>query len=132
MGRLVLHDRQSPERMPVRVVLMTSALHDHWLEPGQYHGRALSQVDRMLLLNNSCDPGMKWYHLVERYCHPYALGRWGVASLVALGDDQFKIDECDVCEQLGSSHDFMNYLDSPHYMSLAWTYLSFQVLPSGM
>jgi hypothetical protein len=118
-------DRPVPRAQKLRAVLWTAAIDNDWLLPGRCHGKALSQVDRMLLLNNSCDRAMKWYPLLDRSRRRDALGRCGVASLASLGTDRFKIEQCDACCQLGRQHDMDRYLQQPGLMARAWTCLSF-------
>ena len=118
--------RPPADRGKIRTVLMTAALDDDWLLPGHYHGLAPSQVERMLLLNNSCDRAMKWYHMINRCRHPTALGRWGIPSSWLLGADARKIDQCDVCSQLGQIHSFQSYLGCPDLMRQTWWHLSFE------
>ena len=126
-----LRERKHPERRSVRVVLAAAALGDDWLLPGYKHGKALSQVERMLLLNNHCDWVIRWYQLVERRDRSQALGRNGMASIEALGDDACKIEQFDVYDHLGRSHDVSLYINCPHLMSNAWSTLSGEGKLSG-
>jgi hypothetical protein len=120
----------SPQRANrFRAVLMTAALDNDWLLPGRFHGRALSQVDRMLLLNNPCDRALKWYPWIDRCRKPQALGRFGVASHSALGDDRRKIAQRDAGHLLGKVHDFNRYLACPTLMAQAWSYVSGEAVP---
>jgi hypothetical protein len=116
--------RPPTDRGRIRTVLMTAALDDDWLLPGHYHGLALSQVERMLLLNNSCDPAMRWYHMIDRCRRPTALGRWGIPSSWLLGADAPRIDQWDVGSQIGQVHSFQSYLGCPHLMRQTWRHLS--------
>ena len=113
-----------PGRKPMCVVLMTAALNDYWLEPDAYHSRTLSQVESLLLLNNHCDKAMKRYGAIERCGSPWALGYRGVASYSALGTEAEKIQQYDVCCDIGKSHDFMLYLYNPKLMSMVWKSLN--------
>ncbi|OHB75982.1 MAG: hypothetical protein A2W31_01300 [Planctomycetes bacterium RBG_16_64_10] len=123
--------RPATDRGKIRTVLMTAALDDDWLLPGHGHGFALSQVDRMLLLNNSSDPALKWYHMIDRCRRPSALGRWGIAWPGMLGADAQKVDQCDVCCLLGREHSFQSYLNCPDLMRQTWSYLSSDPLLVG-
>ncbi|MFV2070722.1 MAG: hypothetical protein ACC645_27445 [Pirellulales bacterium] len=130
MGPYALKSRQHPGRPAVRAVLLTAALDDDWLLPGHYHGRALSQVDRMLVMINSADRSMRWYRLIDRCRRSEALGRWGVASLSALGPQRKKIEQRNVASQLGPVHDISGYLSSPRLMRQTLRFTSFSVSPS--
>lgn len=55
LGSLEL-DRRHATRPPIRAALVAAALDASWIRPGGYHGRALEQVDRLLLVNNHLDP----------------------------------------------------------------------------
>lgn len=131
LGQIALPVHHATERGAIRTVLMSAALDDDWLLPGHRHGLALSQVDGMLLMNNSCDQGMKWYPVIDRCRRPTALGRWGMPSLCMLGPDARKIDQCDVCHQLGRVHDFRRFLGCSNLMRQTWEYISFEALLAG-
>jgi hypothetical protein len=131
LGQFSLPVRRETRGGAIRTVLMTAALDDDWLLPGHRHGLALSQVDHMLLMNNSCDRAMKWYPLIDRCRRPTALGRWGMPSLCMLGPDARKIDQCDVCHRLGHVHDFHGFLFCSNLMQQTWEYISFEPLLAG-
>lgn len=124
LGAFALAERTHPERLPVRAVLMASALDNDWLLPSRYHGRALSQVDRVLLLNNACDPAMRWYHLIDRCRRPQALGLHGLACPSRLGAERRKVCQRNVCREVGRRHDFFSYVCRPSLMQHVWRYLA--------
>lgn len=124
LGGAALQQRVHAERLPVRVVLMASALDDDWLLPSRYHGRALSQVDRMLLLNNDCDRAMRWYRLTDRCRRPEALGFRGLAGFGRLGAARAKIQQRDVCCEVGRQHDFLHYVHHAGLMRQTWSCLA--------
>ena len=43
---MVLTEHVHPDRPPINVVLIAARLHAHWLGEGQYHGLAMTQVNR--------------------------------------------------------------------------------------
>lgn len=108
-----LLERAHASRRPMQAVLVAAALDNHWLLPGRAHGNALSQVDRMLLVNNSCDALLKRYHLV-RACQE-ALGYTGLHRLDS--DARNKIQQIDACCEIGKRHQFAGYLCSAGLMS---------------
>lgn len=124
LGSLALPTRANSEPRRARVVLMSAALDDHWLLPGHYHGRALSQVESMLLLNNSCDRVLQRYHLLYHGGRASALGYCGLACPYMLGDDLGKIDQRDVCCEVGRVHTSTATIDNPYLMSQAWDALT--------
>jgi hypothetical protein len=112
-----LSERAHPHRAPVRVVLIAAAMHSHWLGPGQYHGKAMSQIERMLFINNCIDPMMQWYHLSVPNGDPQAMGLAGPTFVRA---DHVKLCNKDVSRCVGSKHDERRYLSSPGMGQLLW------------
>jgi hypothetical protein len=76
LGHLSLYERVHPDRPPVNAVLISATMHAHWLGDGQYHGLAMTQVNRLLSVNNCRDPAMRYYHLAFDG-RPQALGLRG-------------------------------------------------------
>jgi hypothetical protein len=96
------------------VVLIAAALDNDWLLPGHCHGRALTMVNRMLLVINSCDRVLQRYHwLYGRRSCAEALGYTGLAGANQLGADRGKITQFDACCIAGSDHDWAHYWGSP-------------------
>jgi hypothetical protein len=121
----------APEASPVRVraVLMAAAMHDYWLMPDQYHGRAVESMDRMLVLYNSADPLLRRYRLVSKGEKPRAIGYSGIAGGDQLGPALQRIVEIDVRCHLGRAHWFMDYLCTPPLMDEAAPYILWQPIP---
>ena len=94
---------------PVRVALLAAALHNYWLQPGACHEFALSQMDRLLIQYNSCDPVLKRYRCIEKRARPAALGYTGMYVDESL--DTW-IDQRDVCCIVGKSHAEARYFNS--------------------
>jgi len=119
---LSLPERIHPNRAPLRVGLLGAALHAHWLGPGQYHGLAMSQIDRLLLLNNRKDLAMKFYYLSSSHGHPQALGLKGPTYI---GPEASKICKRDLSRAIGNEHDLYRYLAVPSAIRQTWHYVSF-------
>jgi hypothetical protein len=118
-GGAIAGQRLPAERSPratCRVVLLAAALHNHWLSPGAFHGRAPDQMDRLLLLYNSCDPALRRYHLVEKCGSPEALGYTGLWNLAAFESAAQRVQQWDACGTVGKSHGAHQYLCSPQLM----------------
>jgi hypothetical protein len=116
-----LDERAHPDRAPVNAVLIAAALHAHWLGRGQNHGLAMSQVDRMFLLNNCNDLALRYYHLSSTdRSRPRALGVSGPTRI----DSEYaaKIQERDVSRSAGSEHDLFRYLCAPGAVGQVWEY----------
>jgi hypothetical protein len=107
-------------RTPLGAVLVAAALHNDWLAPGQYHGRALEVVDAMLLVNNGCDAALKRYRFVDECLDAEALGYTGLAGRSPMYQKVWQVDAC--CD-LGKAHNWEMYLGSPRYTALMRQYV---------
>jgi hypothetical protein len=118
LGGHRLVNRAHATREPVQVVLFASALDNDWLAPGRFHGSAMSQVDRMLLVNNSCDAVLKRYHRIyhRRACQQ-ALGYTGLSRAWLDRDARGKVQQVDACCQIGREHSLASYLATSSLMS---------------
>jgi hypothetical protein len=118
LGHLALHERVNPNRPPMNVVLISAALHAHWLGEGQYHGRAMTQVNQMFLVNSCRDPAMRFYHLGFDG-RPQALGLRGPTCLSSA--ERSKITMRDVSRSV-SRHNLYQYLCAPGVPGHIWEY----------
>jgi hypothetical protein len=108
LGSLELAERLHPQRSPVRAAFVAAALDANWIRPGGYHGRALEQVDELLLVNNHLDPAMRFYHLaMESGARP--LGYGGPRGL---GEFASRVRSVDVTGAVGRHHAIEEYLAS--------------------
>ncbi|MBA3482807.1 MAG: hypothetical protein H0T51_13430 [Pirellulales bacterium] len=108
LGDLQLPERAHPTRRPVRAALVAAAVDANWIRPGGYHGRALEQVDQLLLVNNHLDPAMRFYHMAfEGKGRP--LGYGGPNGL-DLGEFAGRIRSIDVTGAVGRHHALDEYL----------------------
>lgn len=96
----------------LRVVLISPAIHNDWLLPGEYHGKALLQVQRILLLNNTGDPTLAHYAAISLKGKPVALGFSGLLAADKLGDKANRLEQVDVLPYIGEEHGVENYLRS--------------------
>ena len=123
VGCFSLGDAEKVPRPNNRVVLIASAVHSHWLGAGQCHGLAITQIDRLLLLNNSCDSALKRYRHIERCSNPSALGYVGLNEHRLL-EHGAAIEQVNACCTVGRSHSLSNYLCNSNLMSRVWSSLS--------
>ncbi|MBA4104551.1 MAG: hypothetical protein C0485_02250 [Pirellula sp.] len=108
LGSLELAQRSHPQRPPMRAAFVAAALDANWIRPGGYHGRALEQVDELLLVNNHLDPAMRFYHLaMESGARP--LGYGGPRGL---GQFTGRVRSVDVTSAVGRHHAIEEYLAS--------------------
>jgi len=111
-------DKARPKaNQTTRAVLMAAALHNYWLLPGCYHGRCVSQVDRMLVQYNPCDWLLRMYRLVDPYKEAQALGYTGFPWLTDLGEDASRIEQQNVNYDVGDAHNMRVYFASPDVMN---------------
>ena len=96
----------------VRVVLLAAAMDNHWWLPGRYHGECFSQVDRLLLLYNSCDPVLRFYPRLDRRRGAQALGYTGFCWTSRLGENAERLEQTNVCCRIGKTHDEDAYFAS--------------------
>ncbi len=90
-----------------RAVLIAAAADAHWLAPGQRNGRALAQVDRLLVTRNASDPVLRLYPLMYCLGGPQALGHTGPVCSCA---DRDKVKGIDVTCAVGRAHDWARYM----------------------
>ncbi len=109
-----LREYRGPESQRVRVVLLAAALPNYWLLPGEYHERALSQVDRLLLLYNSCDYVLRRYWLLDFDPRQQALGYTGLAGAEFFGELARNIVQWDVNGEVGRQHNRDEYFKAPY------------------
>ncbi len=108
-GRVLApRDEAAPQ---ARVVLLAAALHNNWLQPGCYHGDALTHVDYLLNLYDCCDPVLKRYPLLYKHSHAQALGFTGM-NMSGLGEMADRIEQRDVCSIVQRSHEAIHYFES--------------------
>lgn len=118
VGGAALAERNHPQRRPTRAVLMAAAIDCDWLWPGHRHGLAVSQVESLLLVTNRCDRVLDRYPALA--CDgrgAEALGSTGLSPGRLGADDAAKLEQLDVCCQVGRSHQFDRYLALPSLMA---------------
>ncbi len=91
-------------------MLLAAALHRDWLRPGCYHDMALSQIDHLLNLYNSCDPVLRRYRFLYKHSRPVALGFTGMYA----GDlsDHVRIEQQDTRPVVQKSHAAIGYFQN--------------------
>ncbi len=112
LGRFHLAESSSRPPNSVRVVLLAAGMDNHWWLPGGYHGECFSQVDRLLLLYNSCDPVLRFYPRLDRGRGAQALGYSGFCWTSRLGENAERLEQTNVCCRIGKTHDEDAYFAS--------------------
>lgn len=119
LGNLQLTERAHAERPGLRVALVAAAVDAVWLRPEGYHGRAVSQCESLVLVNNTLDPAMRFYHLSPEGRHTAALGYAGVPGRASLGELAGRIHSFDMTEAVGRHHALSVYLSSSSMLGRA-------------
>jgi hypothetical protein len=121
-----LTERCHPQRAPLRAVLLAGALDSHALLPHGRNHRAVSQVERMLVLVNPRDGVLHHYPLLRGLFHkgPPALGYTGFFTH-SLGENRAKIAQWNVSSYVGKEHDWQRYFFSPTVMARMRSYALF-------
>jgi hypothetical protein len=118
LNNRVLDSRVQIEHRPQRAVLVAAAIDNHWLMPGHAHGNAVSQLDQLTNIYNSCDKALKRYRwLYCRKSDAQALGYCGIAGVGRLGVESVKICQLDACGYVGKEHTWMNYVHNCSLMA---------------
>ncbi len=101
----------------IRVALLAAAMDNSWWRPGSCHDQALAAVDQLLLLYNTCDPVLRLYPKLDRHHPASALGYTGFPWPAALIDNAWRVEQANVCCQIGKTHDERAYSGCPLVMA---------------
>ena len=110
LGELELRERLHAQRRPVRAALVAAAVDADWIRPGGFHGRALEQVDELVLINNQRDPAMRFYHLPMEGRRPRALGFSGPPLQGVSSTLTARVRSFDATDVVGRHHALVEYL----------------------
>lgn len=108
---------------PMQVAFFAAATHASWFGPNCYHGRAMQQIDHLLLLNNRLDPAMRYYKWIDKHCNPQAMGLCGPLCLDAEARSRIECYDCSKC--VGRSHDLFKYTATGRTMTEVWEHLTY-------
>lgn len=119
-GQLAGRSLEAPinsSRQPLRAVLMAAAVDSQALLPNARNGRALAQVDRMLIMTNPTDDVLRHYRLLYGLGSKVrALGFAGAAGYES-SPKSAKVTHWNVSRFVGAAHDCSRYLTSPAIIS---------------
>lgn len=123
----------SGERPQFRVAIWAAAEHNYWYQPGQFHGQAPAAADAWFVTVNCCDNVLARYRFIDECSNPAAVGYSGIYGRNLLPPDvNARIEEIDVSNIVGASHDWRNYLYSLWIQNRTRDYLLWHPLgPSG-
>jgi hypothetical protein len=123
IGNLKLDERVHPHRPATRVALMAAAFDADWLLPGEVHQKAITQIERMVVVTNHHDPAMKYFKLSTKIGSTDALGLKGIPQVDKLGTASKRIQHLDVTAEVGRSHVIYDYLADTPKMNRMWQQL---------
>ncbi len=123
LNGLELRERIHPDRLPMKAIYVAAAFDVQWMQPGGYHGNALSQIDRLMLVNNRHDPAMRFFHFSSKRHRVRALGWAGLSNKSRLGNMAGRIQSFDVTRQVGRTHALAEYLAASRPMNQVWQQL---------
>lgn len=112
LGRFHSADPNPRPVNSIRAVLLAPAMNNYWWLPDSYHGECFSQVDRLLLLYNSCDPLLRFYPRLGNGRRAQALGYTGFCWTSRLGENAERLEQTNVCCRIGKTHDLHAYFAS--------------------
>ena len=105
----------------VRAMFLAAAIDADWLMPVQPEGKALLQVERLLVTRNGWDRALGFYS--RMYCRrgPEAMGHAGPVCTLPPGSVCDKLEVLDVSGEVGKRHDWRVYQAAPSFVGrLAW------------
>lgn len=120
LGNLKLNTRPAEQQPSFRLALVAAAFDADWIQPGHYHGRAVSQVERLVLVTNHLDPAMRFFHLSNGRGRVDALGKAGMPNPKSLGILTKRIQPINMSHAVGRSHFLTDYLAATSKMRLVW------------
>jgi hypothetical protein len=123
IGNLKLENREHPGRPAARVALMAAAFDADWLLPGEDHQKAITQIERMVVVTNHHDPAMKFFRFSTKIGSTDPLGLKGISEIEKLGTASRRIQQIDVTAEVGRSHVIYDYLADTPKMSRMWQQL---------
>lgn len=124
-GRLSGFGLPAGERLPhrARVVLIGGAFDNDWLISGRKYGRALSQVERMLVFVNPRDLPLRFYNrLYFRHSPAEAIGRTGPAGMACI-DESDKLYLLDSNAYVARRHAPRYYFNAPTLLAAMHPFL---------
>ena len=116
LGSLKLTEASVRPAHTVRVAMLAAAMDNHWWLSGHYHGQAWSAVERLCLQYNTCDPVLRFYPRLDRCSRAQALGYTGFCWPASLGEDAERLEQSNVCCEIGKTHEERAYLASAAIM----------------
>ncbi len=97
----------------IRAALWAAAEHNHWYQPGHFHGRAPAAEEAWFVTVNPCDPVLSRYRFVDECSNPVAVGFAGIYGRNLIDPAaNAGIEEINVSNIIGGTHDWRAYLYS--------------------
>jgi hypothetical protein len=109
LARHSLQHRSPKSHSSINAILIAAAVDSDWLLPDHYHGKALSQLNRLLVTCNCCDTALRWYPAMYHRRGPPALGFVGPECCGLELADQERMEVLDLSCDAGKTHDWRRY-----------------------
>jgi len=123
LGGLKIEPDERPHRPQIRVALVAAAVDADWIQPGGYHGRALSAIEKLYVVTNRRDPAMRYFYLSHDRGRIRALGWAGVDQPGSLGSAAKRVRLLDLTKVIGRNHGLTDYLAAGPHLSRIWRQL---------
>ncbi|MGH7140612.1 MAG: hypothetical protein ACREHD_33180 [Pirellulales bacterium] len=118
LGHLRMENSSHAAREKANVVLVSAALDNDWLLPGHRLDGAVTQIERLLLVNNTGDSVLKRYHwLYGSRSKAAALGSTGLRMPWAAGALGERLLQIDAAPIVGRRHGCAPYFESPRLLT---------------
>jgi hypothetical protein len=131
-GAIFGHTLPSAERPQFRSALWAAAEHNYWYQPGQFHSQAPAAADAWFVTVNCCDPVLARYRFIDECGNPEAVGYSGIYGRNLLpADINARIEEVNVTNIVGGTHDWRDYLYSLWIQNRTRDYILWHPLGTG-
>ena len=122
----------SAERPQFRAALWAAAEHNYWYQPGQFHSQAPAAADAWFVTINCCDSVLARYRFLDECGNPAAVGYSGIYGRNLLpADVNARIEEVNVTNIVGGTHDWRDYLYSLWIQNRTRDYILWHPLGTG-
>jgi hypothetical protein len=126
-----LGPRNRPEWRPMQAALVAAAMDNRWLWPGWRYGKALEQVDHILVTRNPDDRLLRFYS--DRLLPPgvRALGLTGIPEPARLTEEQRAVALTSVNSLwAGTAHRWSRYVNSDQAQRMLRPYFFYENAPT--
>jgi hypothetical protein len=124
--------RVHPLRRPPSAATLGAAMPARWVDPGQRHGLAISQVERFLITVNPSERTLRFYRGLRFNGGGPVLGNTGVLGLERHGAAAERVDHFCTEPYNGKRHFFKVYMGQPEITSRLTGYVFPLPIPAAV